>query len=54
VTTRAKRWLLIAFDVSGLVVAWAMFGTRRLPYFIVAFAAIYCLGHFIDRKDQPE
>ena len=31
--TKVKRRIVISFDISGLIIAWAMFGTRYLPYF---------------------
>jgi hypothetical protein len=53
-TTKVKRRILISFDISGLILAWAMFGTRYLPYFVLAFVALYCFGRFMTRRDQPE
>jgi len=43
VTTFTKKLLLTGLDLSGLFVAWAMFGTRYLPYFVIALLALYLL-----------
>ncbi len=42
-TARSKRLLFFGLDLSGLFVAWAVFGTRYLPYFTVAFLVVYLL-----------
>jgi len=35
-----KRVLFTLIDLAGLGLAWAMFGTRYLPYFVIVFIAL--------------
>jgi len=50
VTTSNKRLLFIGLDLSGLLLAWAMFGTHYLPYFVIASLAIYLIQFMLSRK----